>query len=154
MIGSRAKSVIVMRSEANALTRRALCKFDATPLIQGENQLDKEKCFFTTGLYTIKYKPKDTNVRCADTPFVINGDMFNNNAHHYRFKDYEQLVEASKTDKRVKWMLDNTTFTKGLIEIAKNHIDLPIPFSFNTVKYYRNLKKRGKPKKRFLQEVE
>lgn len=152
MIGSRAKSAIVMRADANALTRRALVRFDSTPIVKGENQTKKEEYFFTTGLYTLKFKPNEKNMRCKGRPFVINGDMFNNNAHHYRFGSYEELEQAAKTDKRVRWMLENTTFKKRMLNVAIDHIDLPIPFTFDVVKYCRRLKKCGKISRRFLQE--
>lgn len=152
MIGSRAKEAIIMRSNANALTRRALVRFDSTPIVKGEDQTNKEEYFFTSGLYTIKFKPKENNMRAKGKPFTINGDMFNNNAHHYRFGSYEELVEAAKTNKRVRWMLENTTFRKELLDIAIDHIDLPIPFSLEVVKYYKRLKKTGRAKRRFLQE--
>ena len=153
---NKLKETTLMHKDSQEFVRLILKSYAENGDIVLKKQYTKIICngkfVFTARLYRLLTGRYGFETSENGKPFVINGDMFNNNAHHYRFGSYEELENAAKTDKRVKWLLENTTFKKRLLNIAIDHIDLPIPFTFDVVKYCRRLKKCGKISKRFLQE--
>lgn len=151
MIGSRAKESIVANSTAKKVDKRAVVNLNGLPLKEGDNIFTNIDVFLTSGVYWLRYKPLP-NPEVRETPFVIKSDLYANSV--CRFKDYNHLIALSKTDKKIKWMLENTTFKKSMVQIAKQHEGMTIPFVLDITKYKCKLSRQGNKRKNFLQEVE
>lgn len=151
MIGSRAKESIVANSTAKKVDKRAIINLNGLPLKEGDNIFTNIDVFLTSGVYWLRYKPLP-NPEVRETPFVIKSDLYANSV--CRFKDYNHLINLSKTDKKIKWMLENTTFKKSMVQIAKQHEGMTIPFVLDITKYKCKLSRQGNKRKNFLQEVE
>lgn len=151
MIGSRAKVSIIENSTAKKVEQRATINLNGLPLKDGDNVLSNEDIFLTSGVYWLRYKPIPNSPYMRE-PFVIKSDLYANSV--IRFKDYNHLLELCKTDNKVKWMLENTTFKKSMIDIARNHYGMTIPFVLDITKYKCKLSRQGNKRKNFLQEVE
>ena len=151
MIGSRAKVSIIENSTAKKVDQRAVVNLNGKPLKEGDNIFTNKDVFLTSGVYWIRFKPLP-NPEVKETPFVIKSDLYANSV--CRFKDYNHLIALSKNDQRLKWMLENTTFKKSMITIAKQHQGMTIPFVLDITKYKCKLSRQGNKRKNFLQEVE
>lgn len=151
MIGDNAKRSIIDNSRGKKWQKRACVRFDSKPLEKGDNPATNPDCCYTSGQYTIKYKPIPDSDQFADKPYVIKCDLFSGNK--VRFSNYRNLQFKSQTDPKVKWIIENTTLTPDLLGIAKRHPAMPIPFCLDTVRYCERLG-RAKDISRFLWEVE
>ena len=152
MIGDNAKRSIIDNSREKKWQKRALTRMDSKPLGLGDNPTTNPDCCLTSCVYTLKYKPIPDSDQYADRPYVIKCDLFSGN--RIRFKDFGELNKLSRSIPKVKWLLDNTTFSQRMLAIAKLHPDMPIPFCLDTVLYEKKLKDQGNENCNFLWEVE
>lgn len=152
MIGDNAKRSIIENSREKKWQKRAMTRMDSKPLGLGDNPTTNPDCCLTSGVYTIKYKPIPDNDQFADRPYVIKCDLFAGN--RIRFKDFGDLNKISRSIPKVKWLLENTTFSQRMLAIAKLHPDTPIPFVLDVVQYEKRLKAQGDTNWSFLWEVE
>jgi hypothetical protein len=151
MIGSRAKESIVANSTAKKVEQRALINLKNLPLKKGDGVLTNKDVYLTSGVYWVRYKPLPAP-EFKETPFVIKSDLYPNSV--CRFKNYQHLIDICKIDAKMKWMLENTTFKKSMVNIAKQHRGMTIPFVLDITKYKSKLSRQGNKRKNFLQEVE
>jgi hypothetical protein len=107
-------------------------------------------CCFTSGAYTLKYKPIPDSDQYAFRPYVIKCDLFSGN--RIRFANMKDLRNLPEKNAKVKWIIENTNLTSDMLGIAKRHPDMPIPFNLDTVRYCERLG-RAKDISRFLWEV-
>lgn len=150
MIGDNAKRSIIDNSREKKWQKRPLVCVRSEPLQPGQNPMTDEDCLFTTGAYTIKYKPLPDS-QYAYRPYVIKCDLFAGN--RVRFANMKDLRMMAEHSHKVKWIIENTTLTSDMLGIAKRHPDMPIPFCLDIVKYCERLG-RAKDISRFLWEVE
>lgn len=151
MIGDNAKRSIIDNSREKKWQKRACVRFDGKALEKGDNPGENPNCCYTSGQYTVKYKPVPDSDYFADKPYVIKCDLFSGNK--VRFTNYRHLQFQGKTNPKIQWLLDNTTLTPHLIGIAKRHPAMPIPFCFDVLKYCDRLGE-NETISRFLWEVE
>ena len=151
MIGDNAKRSIIDNSREKKWQKRASVRIDSKPLEKGDCPATNLNCCYTTGSYTVKYKPIPDSDQFADKPYVIKCDLFSGNK--VRFSNYRNLQFKGQTDAKVKWIVENTTLTPELLGMAKRHPTMPIPFCLDVVKYSERLGRRNDIS-RFLWEVE
>lgn len=152
MIGDNAKRSIIDNSREKKWQKRALANVNGLPLKAGDNPATNPDCCFTSGAYTLKYKPIPDSDQFADRPYVIKCDLFSGN--RIRFKNYKDLQSLAASINKVRWLLDYTNFSQRMLAIAKMHPDTPIPFSLDTVLYEKKLRAKGDENWSFLWEVE
>lgn len=151
MIGDNAKRSIIDNSREKKWQKRAIANVNGLPLKPGDNPTTNPDCLFTSGAYTLKYKPIPDNDQFADRPYVIKCDLFAGN--RIRFKNYGDLQKIAASINKVRWLLDNTTFKQRMLATAKRHPDMPIPFSLDVVEYEKKLVAQGDTNWSFLWEV-
>lgn len=145
-----AQELIIQCTPQAVKARRAIAKFDEKPLAIGENPANNFDCAYTSGAYTIKYKPGVPGME--KKPFAFNIDFLP--GHRLRVPSYAALENIGKQDRRIKWLIKNTNISAAHFRIARNHIDTPISFSVEWERLEERLKKNGETRKNFLWEVE
>lgn len=144
-----AQELIIQCTPHAVKARRAMIKFDENPLAIGENPANNFDCAYTSGAYTIKFKPGVPGMETK--PFAFNIDFLP--GHRLRVGSYKVLKDIGKQNPRVKWLIKNTNISPAHFRIARNHIDTPISFSVDWERLEERLKKNGETRKNFLWEV-
>lgn len=146
MKSKRANELIISCTRKEVFARRARVSLK-------EKQSSQDNLWvYTSGNYTITRKTSNPSRQGKN--FVLNCDLFR--CHRLRVASYKEFEELSKTDEKVKWLVNNTNISKDLFRIAKQHRDLPLPFCIDFVKYEKHLKENaenGEIRKNFLWEV-
>lgn len=151
MIGDNAKRSIIDNSRDKKWQKRACININSEPLEFGHSPSNDSDYCMTSGAYTLKYKPIPDSDQFADKPYVIKCDLFAGNK--IRFSSYRHLEYKAQTDKKIKWIVENTTLTPKLLGIAKRHPAMPVPFCLDLEAYCERLG-RSNDISRFLWEVE
>jgi hypothetical protein len=147
---SKAAQELIIQCTPHAFkARRALIKFDEMPLEPGDHPATNLNCAYTSGAYTIKFKPGVPGME--KKPFAFNIDFLP--GHRLRVGTYGALEKIAKENIRIKWLIKNTNLSPEHFRIARAHVETPIPFSidFNLLK--EHLTKNGETRKDFLWEV-
>lgn len=144
-----AQELIIQCTPKKVFAKRINVNFEEIPLGKGDTPATNPNCVYTSGLYTIKFKPGVPGMETK--PFVMNIDfMPGNRLRIGRYSGLEKLAEESPM---IKWLIRNTTLTKEHFKIAMEHMDTAIPFSIDVVKLKNNYEKNGGTRKSFLWEV-
>lgn len=144
-----AQELIIQCTPKKVFAKRMNVNFEEIPLGKSDTPATNQNCVYTSGLYTIKFKPGVPGMETK--PFVMNIDFMPGN--RLRIGRYSGLEKLADESPMIKWLLRNTTLTKEHFKIAMDHMDTAIPFSLDVVKIRENLKKNGETRKDFLWEV-
>lgn len=144
-----AQELIIQCTPKEAFSRRAYVRFAEQPLRVGDHPTKNEDTFYTSGQYTIKFKPGVPGME--KKPFVFNIDFMP--GHRLRIGSYSGLEQIAKENPKIKWLLKNTNLTPTYFRIAKNHRDMALGFSVNWDQLEKRVKKNGETRKSFLWEV-
>lgn len=147
---SKAAQELIIQCTPHAVkARRAIIEFDEMPLSKVDHPATNFNCAYTSGTYTIKYKPGVPGME--NKPFAFNIDFLP--GHRLRVPSYKALKDIGQKNPRVGWLVRNTNISPALFRIAKQHIDTPIAFSVNWEQLEEKIKKNGETRKDFLWEV-
>jgi hypothetical protein len=144
-----AQELIIQCTPRAVKARRALISFYEKPLAIGENPATSRRCAYTTGIYTIKFKPGVPGME--KKPFAFNIDFLP--GHRLRVPSYATLKSLGKKNERIDWLVRNTNISPALFKIARQHIDTPISFGIKWEQLEDKLIKNGETRKDFLWEV-
>lgn len=145
-----AQELIIQCTPRAVKARRAYVRFDANPLGVDDHPLTNKQSAYTSGSYTIKFKPGVPGME--KKPFAFNIDFLP--GHRLRTGSYESLKKAAKKYPEIDFLIRYTNLTSSMFRMAKGHIDMPFSFSINWDKLERRLKANGETRKNFLWEVE
>lgn len=96
--------------------------------------------FYTTGLYSLSFRPSSgPNVK-KQAKFLIRSDIFQ--GHRHRVLNFESLKDLAKTDWRFAFLLKWTDINQTLFDIAANNISVQIPFAFKIKEYTQMIKEK------------
>lgn len=144
-----AQELIIQCTPKEAFSRRAYVNEEEQPLKLGDHPTKNAHTFYTSGQYTIKFKPGVPGME--KKPFVFNIDFLP--GHRLRIGSYSGLEQIAKKNPKIKWLLKNTNLTPTYFRIAKNHRDMALGFSVNWDQLEKRVKKNGGTRKSFLWEV-
>ena len=144
-----AQELIIQCTPKEAFSRRAYVKIAEQPLRFGDHPTKNEDTFYTSGQYTIKFKPGVPGMEIK--PFVLNIDFLP--GHRLRKCSYSALEQIAKKNPKIKWLLKNTNLNPTYFKIAKNHRDMALGFSVNWDQLEKRVMKNGETRKDFLWEV-
>ena len=110
----------------------------------GSGNLRNAKQFLSSqGQFWIKYKNSGSFLSLV-RPFVLYCDIYSDRGSFIRSASWEQLMEDGKKDERVQFLLDYTNISAEHYRIAAENKYAPIPFSFDIVKYEKDVKEKYK----------
>lgn len=144
-----AQELIIQCTPKEAFSRRAYVNEGEQPLKFGDHPTKNAHTFYTSGQYTIKFKPGVPGME--KKPFVFNIDFLP--GHRLRIGSYSGLEQIAKKNPKIKWLLKNTNLNPTYFRIAKNHRDMALGFSVNWDQLEKRIIKNGGTRKSFLWEV-
>ena len=144
-----AQELIIQCTPKEAFSMRAYVKEDEQPLNLGDHPTNNTHTFYTSGSYTIKFKPGVPGME--KKPFVFNIDFMP--GHRIRIGSYSGLEQIAKKNPKIKWLLKNTNLNAAYFKIARCHRDMPLAFSVNWDQLEKKIRKNGETRKSFLWEV-
>ena len=140
MIGDNAKRCIIEETSPKVSYRRARVSFKNLPLKNGETPIENPDLTQTDGMYAIKHQP---NKLFKWGPYIIFCDLFD--GKKIRVESYEDMVERAQLDDErapmFKFLLEWSNISPKHFEIAKAHIMMAVPFTFNITDYYKMIQK-------------
>lgn len=118
---------------------RLLIRLDSTPVHEEDccNIMLDKNVIQTNGQYAITYDFRYKGLR-----YALAGDIFGESKWRVRVANWKELQKLAEKDKRVKWVIENTTLTEEHFETAKENKLMRIPFCVDIVKYNKRLKTR------------
>ena len=153
MLGDKAREMIIEDMQKKPIFPRITFYIDFRELKSDTNPMFEEDVIATKGDFFIQYLQDKENTKYR-TPFLISCDMFPKNAIYFEsYKDLKERIEKAKDNKtkmRCKVLVECTTLTPELFDIAKEHPSLKLPFSLDVVKVYEEVKKNSKEGNRFI----
>lgn len=129
MIKDLARDAMAESTAKSPILTRAIISFNYNIIRPGENPLNNPDLRYTSFEYHIKYCPKLFHDKKRH--FVINADIFSRG--RLRFADYQDLLEQRKKNPALNWMLGFVDFSPEIIQLAKDHVDLPIKLKVDMV---------------------
>ncbi len=140
MIGDKARECLSDHLSAIKLNPRLLISFTLKTRQTGENPLNNRDLKFTDGLYAVTYSPSKGPNTLKNANFLISCDMFYRKG--MRAFNYKSFKKNINEDPVVDFLVNWTTLTEELFDIAKANLGTRIPFSLDVVKYYRAIKEK------------
>jgi hypothetical protein len=141
MIGDKARECLSDHTSRFKLNRRMMCSLTSkTPQI-GDNPLNNRDFIFTDGLYSIEYSPSNGPSVPKGAVYLIKCDIFFRKAT--RVFRYSDMQKKAKEDPKMDFLLRWTTFSPEHFEMARANIGMKIPFVFDAIKYYNNIKEEN-----------
>ena len=101
----------------------------------------KDKYHFTRGLYWVKYKITRTNLASAK-PYIICCDLFVDRGDFFRVEGWEELKKLGEKDKRVTFLLEFSTISPEIFDLAYKNEYVPIPFVLDLIRYSQAVEKK------------
>ena len=115
---------------------RGYIRHDETPTDGNKSNdiINDDNIRLTDFKYFVQLFPRPG--KYALLPYIIDADIFGKTGRgRIRTSNYQDLVRRAKTDKDIKWLLDNTDLCQRHFDIAKKNILMQIPFNFDILKY-------------------
>lgn len=101
----------------------------------GETPDTNPDLFYTSGLYHMSYRRLTCSGKVNVKRFCITADFLDRG--FVKFYNWRDLVEQSKTNDHVKFILEFTNIEEGMLNIAAQNERMKIPFSLDIMKYDR-----------------
>lgn len=102
---------------------------------------NKDKFHFTRGLYSVKYKITRTNLASAK-PYIICCDLFVERGDFFRVEGWEEFKKLGEKDNRIAFLLDFSTISPEIFDLAYKNEYVPIPFALDVIKYSQTVEKK------------
>lgn len=157
---ARERYALTLKTLNYPLVARLKIDLRGIPVIFGETDdiLDNPHIRNTIPFYRIKYLPS-FKPKYKDRPMLLETDLYLEKKL-IRFNTYADLVEMSKEDEAIAFILKWTNLSEELIEFAKQYVQIPIPFHLDVLKYEAEMRKQlGDPeasvfKAKWMMEME
>lgn len=132
--------------EANAKTsplRRPKLSVTREPIDPSEDSDSRPDMFQTDGAYFIQFTNGFHETFCdprkaMEMPFVISGDIFMFAKIPNRYANYDMLMRMAKAIAILGVVVEYSTITPELFDIARKNPNVSFGFSFDFVRYYND----------------
>lgn len=140
MIGDKAKEMLADHTVKRTFNPRCLISKTEKLPQRGDSPMNNPDLFYTTGSYSLAFRPSaGPNVRKQDK-FIIRSDIFQGSKR--RMASYEVMKSMAKNDWSLAFLLKWTNINQKLFDIAAKNISVQIPFTFKVEEYAQMLQEK------------
>lgn len=139
MIGDLAKGLVLAENASyKRCQARAAFHLDSEPIdFSQESPITNRNIVFSRGDITLRYNPSVLSYN-KTTPYLLKNDLFPKGI--LRFNSYEDVIEQSKTNKRLAFIIKYGNIKKEHFDLAYEHVGMDLYFGIDVLKYTNDVK--------------